>query len=737
MGDEFDELEFVNSRVQLSENQEKFQDVIRKYITDDEDQRPLKEVFEIRETRIDKSKVLSSSLDAEVELLVDEKIAEAYVKNKEGEYEDADSVIEYLQDVYTKGEYAQHPALNDAINAINKKVYKINIPNADEEELEAVAVDTAQMSAVQKLAGKAIGVQQAQQSLVISPYFVNLGDDSYTSPFLPDLKSDPATIFVQESPKLMFVVESIKQTIKYQQEQLSKGEISQIGGQVIYFDKHNFGYGGVKYNAFELLAEYIAKNVDGISGEKDGKGDYVEIATIDGKTKIKDSVVKGSSETKRGRTSIKDGFNDGSIKILIGSKAIKEGIDLQGNSHTMYICEAEFSPEVAMQLEGRIWRQKNPYDVVRVVYVLAMNTIDSFVYSKINKKVNMIKRMLELGVYEMNTTQFVIDTKEMLIQLESDPDKLTNIQYEDEIIAITEEVGTIDKKIERLKLTKNNYETVEAKMSSKLTKLNEIYQNLADARKEYLITKDKGVRVQLRKAMSKIKIQNHIDSGYKGEVDEWQKDKKSSFKASDYEITDKDIEDAYLDFIASNPKENPFPYLPTSITVDTQMSEIEKIVIKIDSALNLAENTERTWRDADEKERQEIRDKKKKSIAELYWIAFFDATESLDLARYRRDLKEVFINDIAGISVMDTYQAYIKNAEGDLTFEDIDDVIESFEAERKINADKVDDEVGFKAELKKQWIIALAARKETTDGSIDGLVESMKDSLKLIKIRKK
>ena len=740
MGDEFDELQFVNSRVQLSENQEKFQEVIREYIKNDEDQRPLKDVFEINEKRI-KAK-LSSSLDLEVEELVIEKKKEALTKNKEGEYEDADIVLDYLQEIYTKGVYAQHPIIKDVIDDINKKVYKINPPTKkksdEDDELEAVGIDTGQMDAKQKLAGKAIGVQQAQQSLVISPYFVNLGDDSYTSPFLPDLKSDPATIFVEQSPKLMFVVESIKQTIKYQEKELAKGNISQIGGQVIYFDKHNFGYGGVKYNAFDLLAEYIAKNVDGISGEKDGKGDYLEIASIDGKTKIKDSVIKGSADLKRGRTSIKDGFNDGSIKILIGSKAIKEGIDLQGNSHTMYICEAEFSPEVAMQLEGRIWRQKNPYDVVRVVYVLAMNTIDSFVYSKINKKVNMIKRMLELGVYEMNTTQFVIDTKEMLIQLESDPDKLTEIQYQDEIDTLTNEVGTIDKKIQRLRLTKNNYETVEAKMTSKLTKVNEIYQNLSGARKEYLITKDKGVKVILRKKKALLKLQDHVASGDKRAVDEWQKDKKSSYDASKYETTEKEIEEGYVTYIAEHPKENPFPILLSAITVDTQMSEIEKIIIKVDLALQMGENTENTWRRADEKERQEIRDKKKKSISELNWIAYFDATENEDLARYRRELKETFINDVAGISVMDTYQAYIKNVEGkNYTIDDIDEIISEWEEKRADVAWKIDPKSDFKKELRAQWVVALEARKETTDGSIKGLVDSMEDSLELIKIRKK
>ena len=726
MGDVFEELEKVNSRVQLSDNQEKFQDIIRAYISDDSDQRPTKEIFPINEDRI--SKVSAGSLDVEVEELCNRKMEDA-----KDDPENADMVVNFLQGIYDKGKYAQHPKIKEAIDWVNVKILKLAVEKEDEDELDAVAIDTAQMSAVQKLAGKAIGVQQAQQALVISPYFVNLGDDVYTSTFLPDLEPDPATVFIEQSPKLKFVVESIKQTLEYQKGQLKRGEIDKIGGQVIYFDKHNFGYGGKKYNAFELISEYIAKNVDGISDKKDSSGAFVEIATIDGNTKIDDSFVKKTGEVKRGRTSIKDSFNNGEVKILIGSKAIKEGIDLQGNSHTMYICEAEFSPEVAMQLEGRIWRQKNPYDVVRVVYVLAMNTIDSFVYSKINKKVNMIKRMLELGVYEMNTTQFVIDTKEMLIQLESDPDKLTEIQYQDEIEAITDEVGTIDKKIGRLRKTKDNYENIEFKMSSKLTKLNEIYENLRVARVSFL--KETEVRKEIRKEKSAVRTKDFQDAGYKGNLQEWIKDKKSSFDASKYEISDKEIDSRYLSWIKSNPKRNPFIKLKEPLTTDTQISAIEKIVIKTNEALKLAENTEYFWRDASEEEQEEMRKKPKKSIGELNWLAFWDATESFDIAEYQRQLRVTFIDDIEAINVIDTYQAYIKN-EGK-TLDDIDSVISVFEEEHTDLANKVKDELGFKKELRAAWVKALSERKETTDGSLSGLIKTMADSLSLIRIRAK
>lgn len=733
MGDVFDELVDVNSRIELTDNQKKFQEIIREYLGNDEDQRRIKEIFPIVGKRIEEAK--ADDLNEEVELLVAEKINEANEKDKNGDFSNADFVISYLQGLFDKGKYAQHPKIKEAIDHIDNKILGNKVEKPDEDTLEAVSIDTSQMTKIQKLAGKAIGAQQAQQALVISPYFVKLGDPSYKSPFLPDLEPDPVNTFINESPKLKFVVESIQQTIDYQKEQLKRGEINKIGGQVVYFDTHNFSYGGKKYNAFELLADYIAKNVDGISDEKDETGAYLEIATIDGSTKIEDSKVTGTKAMKKGRKTIKDEFNEGKIKIIIGSKAIKEGIDLQGNSHTMYICEAEFSPEVAMQLEGRIWRQKNPYDVVRIVYVLAMNTIDSFVYSKINRKVSQIKQMLELGVYEMNTTQFVIDTKEMLIQLESDPDKLTEIQFQDEVSTLKDEIAVIEKVIDRLKLVKVDYESIADKWTAAFTVLNKIYENLSEAQEKHI--KNKYVKKEIK---NKKVLKRDVDfrkSGYKGDIDEWMTDEKSSYNPLLYKVTDKEVDDRYEQYISENPKLRTLPKLMMPLSMEMQYSEIEIVVNKIVKNLKLAENIEQVWRRATEEEQDQIRNKKTKSIGELNWIAFYDVTESYDLNSFIRRWRDMILNDTKNISIVETYQEYIKNVDG-VTMDDIDDIISSKEEIYREGSSKIADDESIKAfkdDLRAKWVVALEERKEKGDGSIPSLLKSMESSLPLIRLR--
>jgi len=733
MGDVFEELELVNSRVELSENQRKFQDIMESYLQDDNDQRPIKEVFPINENR--ETGVSQEEIDEEVEKIIAAKYEEAL-----NDKDIADFIVGQLMDMYARGKYAQHPRILEGANEITKKILKESVETPEEDEAEAVSIDSTQMTAVQKLAGKAIGVQQAQQSLVISPYFVNLGGKNYSSPFLPDLEPNPSQVFVEESPKLMFIVKSIQQTIDYQKQQLANGEIDKIGGQVVYFDTHKFSYNGKSYNGFDLLAEYIADNVEGVSNEKSASGDYIEIAKVEGGTSIKDtSVGKGEDVAiRRGRTSIKNGFNSGEIKVLIGSKAIKEGIDLQGNSHTMYIAEAEFSPEVAMQLEGRIWRQKNPYDVVRVVYVLAMNTIDSFVYSKINKKVNQIKQMLELGVYEMNTTQFVIDTKEMLIQLESDPDKLTEIEYNDIENELTEEVYAIDKEIGRLELVKRKYEEISTELAQGLPNLSKIYRNLRSAIETSL--KQDEVAVGLRREKAKLISVDYVaeqKKGYKKSIEEWKKDPKSSYDKAKYKPTQKEIDDAYLDWIKENPKRQPFAVLENDLTLDTQMSEIEKIANVVGRNLRSAENVEYVWRRLDEKGQKEFREGRLKK-EQLIWLAYFDVTENEDLMRYLRSIRKRYVDSIENINVMNTYQSYFKNSEENYTIDDADTVISIANDKRATVARKLENKDNwFKNEIREGWVKALAARTETNDGTTESLIESMKGSLPLIRLRNK
>jgi hypothetical protein len=766
MGDMFSELSEVNSRVMLSDAQEKYAEIIRDYIKDDNNQTPIKELFPINENRI--TGKLSTDVDEEVA-----EIVKAEIEKAKKDPENADDNVSLLEDIYKKGRYAQHKLIKKGIDKIKKSILGEEV-ETEEDEFADASLDTSQMSNIQKLAGKAIGCQQAQQSLVISPYLVNLGDSSYTSPLLEPLEPNPAKVFVESSPKLMYVMGAIQQAIDYQSDclefqkgkmsgvdfkkkystatkqitdeqlkDIKNGKLSQIGGQVIYFDRHNFNYGGKKYNAFELVAEYVANNISGISSDKHESGEWSEIAIIEGGLKD-DDVTKGKSKvvTKRGKTSIKDSFNSGEIKVLIGSKAIKEGIDLQGNAHSMYICEAEFSPEVAMQLEGRIWRQKNPYDVVRIIYVLMMNTIDSFIYSKINRKVNMIKRMLELGVYEMNTTQFVIDIKEQLIQLETDPDKLTAIEYEDRIDDIKNEAGTLSKRIDRIRLMEREYNSVSTKMNRMLAYINPLYNGISDIRIAELKNK---IKSRLAKIQSQLILQDLEAAKFKKDIEDWLKLPANKGK---YEVTDADVEKEYLKEITEKPKLLVLPPLDEPIDLSDLMTKIEIEARKVYRNIEGAQGIESQFRKMHRYEQEELRNKKRKTPNEKIWFLYYDlmikGTEyedgidpldfkSLDIINFSSRIRKIFKDDTQGMGVIETYQQYVKDGK---TIYDVPEIIEAQEEKLTNYKNILDDIPAFKAKIRAEWVIALAERVETTDMTIDGLVGTLKASLPLLKIRK-
>ncbi len=403
----------------------------------------------------------------------------------------------------------------------------------------------------------------------------------------------------------------------------------------------------------------------------------------------------------------------------------------------MYICEAEFSPEVAMQLEGRIWRQKNPYDVVRVIYVLAMNTIDSFVYSKINRKVTMIKNMLELGVYEMGTTQFVLDTKEMLIQLISDPDKLTAIQFQDEIKGLKEFVAIKGKLVTRLEYVKSQYEIMSPRYSATISHVNKMYRAFGEIRREERKSK---IRLEIAKRLSpqkKIDYEAAKKKGSKESMGVWMKGLSDS-EQSKYKPNEKNVEIEYLQAIKDNPHLNPFPNWESKVlSIDTPFSELQIAANKVVKNLKAADQFESTWRSSTQESRDQIRAKEKAPLYQKLYLAYYDVTNNEDNAAYQVRLTNMFEIDGININCIKDYQAYILNNEEVNGIEDINEVIELESKELIEIKAKIENEDDFKAEIRADWVKALAGRKEEFSGSLEDLIETMKDSLPLIKLRKK
>ena len=182
----------------------------------------------------------------------------------------------------------------------------------------------------------------------------------------------------------------------------------QISGQVVYTNKVRFSriVDGKKkeYNLVYLIKQYLIDNniftADQIGYVGTG-GDNVE-------------------------KTIKD-FQSGKILVLFGTPAIKEGVDLQQNGATLYIMTPDWNPTDMRQIEGRIWRRGNPYKTVRIVYVLLDQSVEIFIYAKLEEKALRLSKIMQERNDILDASEMSLDPRETQVALASDPQKRVDI----------------------------------------------------------------------------------------------------------------------------------------------------------------------------------------------------------------------------------------------------------------------------------------------------------------------
>ena len=195
---------------------------------------------------------------------------------------------------------------------------------------------------------------------------MNFSLNNALSPFLYDNEEvKDYNHFVKESPKIHYACESIRTVKEYHEK---RGE--SISGQVIYMNR------GTNY--FHFIKQYLEESVGFKKAQKFGKYKIDEVEILDGST----------SQVKRER--IKDAFNEGSCKVIIGTATIREGINLQKKSTAIFNLYPDWNPTDMRQLEGRIWRYGNSFGYVRIVMPLVQDSMDVFVFQKIEEKTSRI-----------------------------------------------------------------------------------------------------------------------------------------------------------------------------------------------------------------------------------------------------------------------------------------------------------------------------------------------------------
>ena len=231
--------------------------------------------------------------------------------------------------------------------------------------------------------------------------------DNALSPFLLNGTPDDYRDFVAQSPKIAYVMECIR-SVKDWHEQ--RGEPA--SGQVIYMNR------GKQF--FPFIKEYLERELGFKTGVAYDRSKVDEVEII-------------SSEVNDARKeAVKEAFLDGVVKVILGTATIREGIDLQKRGTVIYNCYPEWNPTDIRQLEGRIWRQGNQFKYVRIVMPLVQDSMDVFVFQKLEEKTARINDIWFRGDRGNVLDLESLDPEEIKLALITDVDRLVRMFFDQE-----------------------------------------------------------------------------------------------------------------------------------------------------------------------------------------------------------------------------------------------------------------------------------------------------------------
>lgn len=206
-------------------------------------------------------------------------------------------------------------------------------------------------------------------------------DKAYADSLISLFDKEPTSSadFVENSPKIKYTCDCIK-SVKDWHEQ--RGE--EMSGQVIYSGRGN--------NRFPLIKNYL---IDTCGFKKNQPWTYTDENNYKKQktAKVDEVEILDGSTSAVMRQIYMDAFNAGVIKVIIGSDAIKEGVNLQKRSTVLYQLSPTWNPTDMQQLEGRIYRQGNRFQYVRIVIPLMQDTMDCFMFQKLQEKTSRVNSL--------------------------------------------------------------------------------------------------------------------------------------------------------------------------------------------------------------------------------------------------------------------------------------------------------------------------------------------------------
>lgn len=331
---------------------------------------------------------------------------------------------------------------------------------------DAEAVSYEALSESEKAGVRALRAMNFSRNIALSPYLYEYNSLGKPTP----------ERYINSSPKLQYVIECIRSVKEYHEKHNEP-----VSGQVIYMDR------GLKY--FGLIRKYLVEQVGFLPHEV---AEITAKMTTDKKRLVQDAFLgRKYNEATKEYEKISDAER---VKVLIGSSSIKEGMNLQKKSTVLYNCFIDWNPTDVIQLQGRIWRQQNEFANVRIVNPLVIDSIDIFMFQKLEEKtarINTIWSNNGKSVFKLDE----INPEEVKYSLIKDPKIIAGIEVETKTIKLQDEINSIRAIDQRLQevheaITTMIYKEkdinellkefapskIEGDISSKLNYLNNIYK---------------------------------------------------------------------------------------------------------------------------------------------------------------------------------------------------------------------------------------------------------------------
>lgn len=324
-------------------------------------------------------------------------------------------------------------------------------PDEDESQEvsgDAVDIDEDSLSDNEKLGVRTIKGLSYSRNLALSPHlyeFSGLGKPNYKT-------------YVESSPKLSYVMNCVKSVREY-----CISNDQPIAGQVIYMDR------GIEY--FGLLKEYLINEV----GYKEHEIGIIKSGLPKNTTRSKEYVknlFNGEiyNEKSKSFEIVDDSLR---IKVVIGSSTIKEGMNLQKYGAILYNCFIDWNPTDIQQLEGRIYRQKNTYDAVRIVNPLVVDSADIFLFQKLQEKTSRLNTIWSTDgkANVLNTNEF--NPEELKYALIKDPKVIAELRIIEEKSKIESDILGINRQIDIVDRVRHSAYTIKSYFDKVLSSISD------------------------------------------------------------------------------------------------------------------------------------------------------------------------------------------------------------------------------------------------------------------------